>query len=275
MTIQALDNFSIPSIAECFIACFTDYYVPMPRDTAYYYHRWETTQIDFTQSYGCVVDGKLVACLLSVVRNQDGYITAYNAGTGVLPEYRSQGLVKRLYKHAIARFKLAGIARCELEVIQENHSAINLYSSLGFKKVADLRCYSGSINIDDSHNSVAKEVSISELRTLAEPYNQKYAWDNRLESIKHDPEYKCYSVLNERQSIGYFILKAESGYVAQLEAFTGFSESWKQLFSCIADHTKKVKINNTDHLQLDKLNAYEKAGLTNTVNQFQMDYLIS
>ncbi len=49
-----------------------------------------------------------------------GKLTAHNDGTGVIPTYRGNQLVDKMYEVAIPRFKAKGIEQCTLEVIQEN-----------------------------------------------------------------------------------------------------------------------------------------------------------
>lgn len=53
-------------------------------------------------------------------------------GMGVLPEYRGQGLGRRLLEACIRKSWENGLSRIELEVRSDNLSAIALYTRLGF-----------------------------------------------------------------------------------------------------------------------------------------------
>jgi len=53
-------------------------------------------------------------------------------GMGVLPQYRHQGIGRRLADKTIARAKGIGLERIELDVYASNKPAIALYKSLGF-----------------------------------------------------------------------------------------------------------------------------------------------
>jgi ribosomal protein S18 acetylase RimI-like enzyme len=57
-------------------------------------------------------------------------------GMGVLPEYRGQGIGRRLLEACIAKAWARGITRIELEVRADNERAIGLYKSVGFTQEA-------------------------------------------------------------------------------------------------------------------------------------------
>jgi ribosomal protein S18 acetylase RimI-like enzyme len=57
-------------------------------------------------------------------------------GMGVLPEFRGQGIGRRLLESCIAKAWSKGITRIELEVRADNGSAIKLYERFGFAREA-------------------------------------------------------------------------------------------------------------------------------------------
>jgi ribosomal protein S18 acetylase RimI-like enzyme len=54
-------------------------------------------------------------------------------GMGVLPEYRGQGLGRRLLEACIERSWANGLTRIDLEVRTDNERAVRLYRALGFR----------------------------------------------------------------------------------------------------------------------------------------------
>jgi ribosomal protein S18 acetylase RimI-like enzyme len=75
----------------------------------------------------------LVVGWCDIVRNpQEGFRHAGRLGMGLLPEYRGQGLGRRLVTQAIGAAREAGIERIELEVFASNEPAVALYQALGF-----------------------------------------------------------------------------------------------------------------------------------------------
>ena len=53
-------------------------------------------------------------------------------GTGLLPDYRGQGLGKRLIQEVVALSKAYGYHQIELDVRSSNQRAIHVYGQLGF-----------------------------------------------------------------------------------------------------------------------------------------------
>jgi ribosomal protein S18 acetylase RimI-like enzyme len=106
---------------------FDGYFVKMPDSLDYWATRFKQARVNYHYSFGVFDASRLVAFIIQGMDIHDGQLTAFNTGTGVLPAYRGQKLVDRLYDHAIPRLKERGIQKCQLEVIQENERAIRVY----------------------------------------------------------------------------------------------------------------------------------------------------
>lgn len=72
-----------------------------------------------------------------------GFITVQNSGDdheiikiGVLPEYRRQGIARRLIQQSTDAAK-----RCLIDVAADNRAAIQFYQALGFREIARRRKY--------------------------------------------------------------------------------------------------------------------------------------
>jgi ribosomal-protein-alanine N-acetyltransferase len=61
---------------------------------------------------------------------------AHITNLAVRPEYRRQGLGKRLAQHVLVQAKSLGCVRATLEVRPSNEAALKLYQGLGFSGVA-------------------------------------------------------------------------------------------------------------------------------------------
>ena len=72
------------------------------------------------------------------------------------------------------------------------------------------------------------------------------------------------SQLLERNSSDY-------SYVAQLVVFKDDPKIWNRLFQAIRTLTDTIKINNIDARLTHKIRAIQMAGLTNTVDQYEME----
>jgi RimJ/RimL family protein N-acetyltransferase len=69
-------------------------------------------------------------------------------GMGVLPAYRHKGIGTQLVHAALRKAKVYGLYRVELEVFEDNLSAIELYKKVGFKLEGRKI---GAVRIDDKY----------------------------------------------------------------------------------------------------------------------------
>jgi len=76
-----------------------------------------------------------------------------NLGMGILPEYRGQGIGKRLLEACIAKAWASGITRIELESRADNTAALHLYEGLGFTREAVKR---RAMRFDDVYYDVVE-----------------------------------------------------------------------------------------------------------------------
>lgn len=76
-----------------------------------------------------------IGLLLSGVRTINGKKVAWNGGTGVAPEFRSQGVGKLLVDAALKIYREEQVAIATLEAISQNEKAIALYQKMGYEVI--------------------------------------------------------------------------------------------------------------------------------------------
>ena len=276
MRIKSLEHVEISKIVECFNVSFADYFVKMPSSVDFWEERWKAARVDYSLSFGMFDGYDLVGFIINGVDYKNGFLTAFNTGTGVIPAYRGQKIVKQIYDFAIPVLLVKGIQSCSLEVIVGNDKAIKAYKSVGFKISRTLKCYSGELQIGDSDNLMIEKKPIENVQWGKLPNQKYYSWDfqkNAIEILNKD--YQYFQVLENQQLLGYFILNPESGTLAQVEIENSDTkEAWLKMFSAIKKVTTYLKINNVDDRLIFKNEAIKEAGLKNTIDQFEMDYII-
>jgi GNAT superfamily N-acetyltransferase len=271
MIIQKLSNTSFDEVLNCFLIAFENYYVKMPSDRNYYKERWEAAKVDFNLSYGMFDKGKLVGFLIHAIDKRKGNLTAFNTGTGVLPEYRGQRIVNAMYKYACNDLVQKGIKEIKLEVITENKIAVRTYNSIGFEICKKFNCFNGTITLQKTLPLELIEIDASEIKWGELPNQELYSWDNQKESLLRG-NYNYFQVLNDNVTESFFIIKPESGYLAQLGLLNSKNTAgWERLFSAIKQISPTVKINNVDHRLEEKANHLTAMGLENWVNQYEME----
>ena len=270
MKVTNLSTTPFDIIMDCFFEAFEGYFVKMPNDKAYFRKRWESAKVDYNLSYGIEDEGKLVGFIIHAIDTRDGKLTAFNTGTGVIPSHRGKRIVKTIYDYAFMDLKKHGVERSTLEVITENKAAIKSYESVGFNICKTYRCFSGSIN-NNNNSFELQEASLDSIDWNNLPNQQFYSWDNQKETILNG-NYSFFRVIYDNTSESYFIINPDNGYIAQLDLLQTNSDlAWNRLFSGINQISDTVKINNVDDRLRSKLEGLKRAGLENSIDQYEME----
>lgn len=207
------------------------------------------------------------------VRKLEGKTVVYNAGTGVLPAYRGQGLVGKMYAYIEPFLKENHVQKMVLEVIESNQSAIRAYEKNGFSIQRKLLCFGGTIT-----QSETTGISIANLDTISWT-DLKSFWDIQpgwqsdvcaIDIIK--PSILGAFVANKL--VGYAIFNTLNNRIYQLAVSPAHRRKGiaSRLFAEINRQvaSNKVSMNNIDEAAESLALFLEKQGLTNTINQFEM-----
>ena len=276
MEFRTLQNTAPSEIIACFNQAFSDYFVPVTATEEAMQNRWRASRVDFNLSVGAFEKDQLVAFIFTGVGLLNGHKTAYNAGTGVIPDFRGQKLVSELYSFALPLFKNAGISQCTLEVITQNEKAIKAYRNVGFEIDRTLHCYQGEIRPASGTSNYRIEVShaipFEKLEAL-QPY--AFAWDFRNEGVQAAGIYECWQLFADHELKAYLLLNPVTGFIAQF-GFDGAAPGkfGNALLQAVARTNKTIKINNVDAASAETNKVLSKAGLVNYISQYEMQLLL-
>jgi len=114
---------------------------------------------------------------------------AFDDGTGIIKEYRGQGIAGKMFKYALVKIKKRGITKFMLEVLQENRAAIRAYQKEGFEIKRELNCY--SLDLKNFHSGLDSLPGIT-IESLTKKQVGKYfhfvdyelSWEQMYEAIK-------------------------------------------------------------------------------------------
>lgn len=272
MKTKKLSTTSFDALVDCFLLSFENYFVKMPTDRNYYKERWKASKVDFNLSYGMFHDEKLVGFILHAIDKRNGVLTAYNAGTGVIPKYRGKRIVKSIYEYALNELRQNGIEKSVLEVITENERAIRAYKGIGFEICKTYKCYAGNIKIENPSLFELKEIALQSIDWKKLPNQEFCSWDFQKETILGG-NYTFYQVLNDEEPESFFIINPKK-QLAQLDLLNNENKGWKRLFSAIKQVSDKARIINVDDRLKDKIESLALFGLENTVDQYEMELRI-
>lgn len=154
MDFQTLEKISLPQLANLFNLAFADYFVKVNMTAEMLEEKVYSEDIDLNYSMAILDNEKPVGFMLHAIREINGNRVAYNAGTGVIKEFRGQNATAKMYQELIPVLKAQGVSDVVLEVIDQNIAAIRSYEKAGFEIVADLACFKGSVKIPVPNTNV-------------------------------------------------------------------------------------------------------------------------
>lgn len=140
-TYKILDNTNLSIIHQAFVEAFSDYQVKMDLPFSKFENMVKRRGFTPELSIGAFDDEKLIGFVLNGVRMWDGKLTAYDLGTGVIPDYRKKGITTEILKKVKDICKDNKIENYLLEVLQNNTGAVELYRKQGFQTTRDFDCY--------------------------------------------------------------------------------------------------------------------------------------
>lgn len=269
MEIRNLSGISHETLVQALLKAFSDYFVPFSPDREYWRYRFTNARVDYSLSFGTFDQGQLVAFFLTGVDEHEGVLTAYNAGTGVVPEYRGQQWVDKLYVAAFPHFRERGIKKCMLEVITDNHRAIRVYERIGMHISRTMRCFKGSLT-DQGDQLRVQQVPYREIHNSSRARSLFYAWEQMDTAIlQHEDEYRTWIVKGaDNTELGYFVLRPANNYLPQLDTWTG---DWEPVLDGIARTSSTVRFTNIDVRNDDLIDALLARGLVNDIDQHEME----
>ena len=267
MKVKNLSSLQFEKIISCFLEAFQNYFVTLPDDVEYWRNRFAAVKVDWELSFGMFEGERLVGFIINGVGNHNGKLTAYNTGTGVLNEYRGQQIVNALYAHAFPDFRQKGIEKCLLEVISENSRALKVYERIGFEILRKLGSYTGTISPEGAVISLER-VNYQEILDLGLYKSGYYAWEGSAETILNSEDLIQTYLFKEGGKIGYFCIDKNSN-VLQLDC-----SDPKLLIRGIAQVSKNAKFKNLSEERKEIISEILSAGLTNAVNQYEMELVL-
>lgn len=212
---------------------------------------------------------KLIGFIIHAVDKRESILTAFNTGTGVIPEFRGKRIVKEIYKYALKDLKKNGVIRSTLEVITKNAKAIRSSESVGFRIVKNYSCFSGEILNNKSNPVKVTKINMDQLDWDALPNQSYYSWDFQKETIV-EGDAEVYQISTNDVIESYFFLNLKKQMLLQFDVMNESDKGWDNLFQEIRKISNSIRIINVDDRLKDKLYNIKKAGLKNTINQFEM-----
>ncbi|MBL1219417.1 GNAT family N-acetyltransferase [Chryseobacterium sp. L7] len=277
MEIRSLKNTGVEELLSVFNESFSDYVVPFHLTLEQLTSKIATEKIDMDLSVGAFHSDKLVSFILRAEKEENHQRIIYNAGTGVIKEYRGQGLVRKMYDHIVLSLNGEDDNVLTLEVIVGNDAAIRAYENLGFKIIRKLLCFNGIIDLKEKDS----EIQVKEMETFQWEAFQSFrdiepSWQSSievLEGIRKDC--RILGAYKNGMLVGYAIYNPAAKKVYQIAVDKNYRKQGigTQLFCRIGKDCEgqALSFNNVDERSQNTSAFLERTlGLKNWVSQFEM-----
>lgn len=179
----------LPDLVRAFNHAFTGYYLPLTQTVPTLQAMVRANDIRLEDSRVALDGaGEPVGVALLGLRAPRGWV----GGMGIAPERRRQGYGAALMRELIAHCRALGLETLNLEVLEQNTPARNLYSALGFADLHALQVFTGPLatpggdppSLPPGHTIHPVEVSdalarFAALHAVAPP------WQRDLPSLRH------------------------------------------------------------------------------------------
>jgi ribosomal protein S18 acetylase RimI-like enzyme len=218
---KTLETTSIEIVHKTFLDAFSDYQVRM--DLPLYKLKQMLQRRGYVSeiSMGAFKDELLVGLVLNGFRNWNGKPTVYDTGTGVIGDYRKQGITSSMLLNIRALLKEREIEQYLLEVIQINTPAVELYKKQGFQIIRNLVCY----KLDKNKYNPISTYEVEHFDTINSTYWTLLtsfwdfipSWQNSIDSINAASDtFKYCFVHFEDAIVGYGIIDKKTGDIPQI-----------------------------------------------------------
>jgi len=247
----------IPEIRNTWIKAFANYHV----DMSYLTHermisRARMDRVDYNLSVGAFDDNTMCGFLILGIDKIRNVLSAFDAGTGVIHEYRGKGIAGAMFDLAVSKLKEAGVQNFILEVIQENKSAINAYKKAGFDISRDFNCYKINTTGFKSEtkklpNVIIKPIEKEEIEKHVDFLEWEISWEYNIDAIKNiQEEIVIDGAFIHGECVGFIVYYPTLEWIFILAVKKEFRQGkidsllLTQLINKVKSKTTEIKFNN-------------------------------
>ncbi len=276
---KTLESTTVEVLHKAFVDAFSDYQVkidlPMWKFQAMLQRRGYTPSI----SVGAFQGELLVGFILNGSRDWEGKATAYDLGTGVIGEYRKQGITSNILSVLKELLREKGIEQYLLEVIQTNTTAFKLYEKQGFDVLRAFSCFQLHRNLYNPRVTYEVEsverINDVDWEILKSFWDYVPSWQNSAASVNALAEAFSYSIVKiEGVIAGYGIIEKRTGDIAQIAVDKRYRRKGiaRSIITDLIEHTEGVKVTvlNVDERDEGMKRFLLDAGFVNAVDQYEM-----
>jgi ribosomal protein S18 acetylase RimI-like enzyme len=260
------------------LKAFSDYLIPIRISEIQFENHIAQNAVDLNLSVGAFAEGKMVGFTLNGFGLWNGKQTAYDAGTGVIPDFRKRGVGRSMFDFLLPKLREIGTEQMLLEVIEGNEIGIRLYQKLGFEKTRKLLFFEQgeSLDLKRNENIEIRELEDSDWNLLENFWDRNTSWQFSWESILRKTLSKTIlGAFLDENIVGYGVVYPTSGMIPQIAVDKNCRR--KGVASTIlyelrehAEKDKKLKFSNVDESLVNVIEFVKRLDFKQTITQFEM-----
>jgi ribosomal protein S18 acetylase RimI-like enzyme len=273
---RALDNISIETLHKTFIDAFSDYQVNISLPLWKFEQMLQRRGYVSELSIGAFKNERLVGFVLNGFRSWNGKPTVYDLGTGVIVEYRRQGITSNMLLNIKEVLKQKQVEQYLLEVIKTNISAVSLYKNQGFEMQREFTCFQLDKN---KYNPITTckvdHANRMDWGQLTDFWDFKPSWQNSIDSINAVPEEFLFSIVSfDNAIVGYGLIDKKTGDIPQIAVNRHYRGKGiaRSIMTDMIKNTEldRISILNVDNESKSTNDFLLKLGFENRVGQYEM-----
>lgn len=216
-----LDEGYFLELYETFSEAFSDYVMPFALTETQFRNHISLTGVDLNRTIGSFSGSKMVGFSLNGFGEWKGKSTVYDAGTGVLPSHRRQGISEDMFRTMLEAFKREGEEQFLLEVITNNFGAVELYRKLGFEPERRLALLQSDrrfeIECPEPGPLSVQELTGPDWPKLKSFWDKHPSWQNSIAAIRRSMHLKrLIGAFDNGECVGYAVFSPKFGRLAQM-----------------------------------------------------------
>lgn len=219
---RTLEGVPTEVVHVAFCEAFSDYLVKMDMPLWKFETMARRRGYEPRVSLGAYDGDRLVGFVLNGLRSWNGRATAYDAGTGVVPDHRRRGITTALFTHLLDLLRGEGVEAYLLEVIKDNTPAHELYAKQGFSVVRGLACHAGKradLPGPGPCEAVLETTGVDALdwEALEAMWDFAPSWQNSVDSVMAVPDtLRAVEARVDGKLAGYGVVEVLTGDIPQL-----------------------------------------------------------
>lgn len=274
-----------PQLFRTFVEAFSDYGVDMS-----YLHednlrnRWTKNGVSYESSVGAFDGDRMVGFMAVGLDEWKGRRAAFDAGTGVVREFRGFGVAPGLFDLALSGLRERSVETFVLEVIQTNKPAVRTYKKLGFRVVREFDCY--QLSLDRARSEASEEPGDLVIEAVGKDLLRRFqafadwapSWENSFASLTRIPDdLRISGARSGDRWVGFAAFYPGLGWITNIAVDPAFrrrgigARLLARVLNDLPAGMNIVKLVNADHGDPATTGLLEKTGFEIYARQYEME----